>query len=422
MYKKVLHSTFVKVASLNSFSVVIKILSGLITSKIVATFLGASGMALLSNLRNFYSSVETVASLGFQNGIVKYAAENKSDVSQLKKTVATLFISMLCAAIIVGIFLFFAAEFLRQEVFGFGAFGFVFQLMAFALPFYILGLLFTNILNGFAQFKAVIFINIAGNILGLLLTVFLVIWYGINGAFIATVLLPAFIFLVSLIFVSKEIRLAEMVSPAHFDFKIIKQLAGFSLMTFVSGFIGPMIYLMIRNNIINTIGTTEAGFWAAVERISFNYMLFVSTLLTVYFMPKLVEAKTTVQTGAIFRNYFKSVLPVFALLLIGIYIFREFITKILFSADFLPIGELLPWQLAGDFFKAASLILGYQFFAKKMTITFIISEILSLSILYCSSLYFIEAQGSQGVVIAYFITYLIYFLGLSIFFRKELLR
>jgi PST family polysaccharide transporter len=45
------------------------------------------------------------------------------------------------------------------------------------------------------------------------------------------------------------------------------------------------------------------------------------------------------------------------------------------------------WQLVGDVLKVASLILGYQFFAKKLTVAFIVTELLSLSITLTSPVY-----------------------------------
>jgi PST family polysaccharide transporter len=72
-----------------------KIGIGLITSKILAIFVGPSGMALVGNFRNFTTSLETVSTLGFQTGIVKYVAESKENKEQLQKIFSTIFIFLL---------------------------------------------------------------------------------------------------------------------------------------------------------------------------------------------------------------------------------------------------------------------------------------------------------------------------------------
>ena len=54
------------------------------------------------------------------------------------------------------------------------------------------------------------------------------------------------------------------------------------------------------------------------------------------------------------------------------------------------------------------LILGFQFFAKKLTVAFIISELFSLCVLYFSSIYLIQFFGIQGIVMAQAFDNLIY--------------
>ncbi|HBK83542.1 MAG TPA: hypothetical protein DDZ41_08080 [Flavobacterium sp.] len=90
----------------------------------------------------------------------------------------------------------------------------------------------------------------------------------------------------------------------------------------------------------------------------------------------------------------------------------------MFTKEFLPISKLLVWQLIGDFFKAMSLILGYQFFAKKLSKAFIITELISLTILWFSSSYFLNFFGIEGIVMAHAFTFFTYFFILIFCFRK----
>jgi hypothetical protein len=105
-----------------------------------------------------------------------------------------------------------------------------------------------------------------------------------------------------------------------------------------------------------------------------------------------------------------------------LYFLRVFLIKLLFTKDFLPVSDLFFWQLMGDTFKAASLILGYQFYAKKLTVAFIGTELLSLVIMYIFCHFFIITFGIEGIVIAHALTYLIYFMVLVMYFRKNLFQ
>lgn len=105
--KKITQTNLFKITSLNSFSVVLKIGIGLVTSKVLAVFVGPSGMALVGNLRNFLTSLESISTLGFQSGIIKYVAENQKNKEVLRKIMATVFMSLIGVAFILsGIYIF----------------------------------------------------------------------------------------------------------------------------------------------------------------------------------------------------------------------------------------------------------------------------------------------------------------------------
>ena len=378
-------------------------------------------MALVGNMRNFFTSVETISTIGFQNGIVKYSAENQDNESELKKVLSTVFISLIGASLVFGILLFAFATYWNRQVFGTNfSYDFVFKVLALALPFYVLNLFLISVINGFGKFRSVILINIVGNIAGLLLSVGLIYSHQVEGALISIAVTPALLFFISLYFGTKEFSIKNNISLAYFDFSVVKNLSSYSVMALVYGCVGPLVYLAIRNNIIEKLGLEQAGYWSAMERISSNYLLFISTLLSVYFLPKLVLAQNNLETKKVFWSYYKTILPAFIIGLGVIYFLRFFIVRILFTEEMMPVSNLFLWQLVGDIFKAASIILGYQFFAKKMTKAFIITEIFSLSSLYFSSIYFVELFQIEGIVMAHAFTYGVYLVVLSIYFRKSL--
>ena len=421
IYKNILKSQLFKITSLNSISVLIKVGIGVVTSKALAVFIGPSGMALVGNLRNFLTTVESVTTLGFQNGIVKYVAENNENEIEFKKIFSTLFFSLLSVTILISSILFCFANYWNQVVFGNSlAYSFVFKVLAIVLPLYASSLYLVSIINGLGRFTTVIYINIIGNIIGLFVTLFFIWKWLIIGALLSIITTPSLLFFVTVYYISKEISIVKNISLKSFDFKIIKNLSHYLLMALVSGIFGSLVFLAIRNNVIGTIGIEAAGYWEAMTRISTYYLLFVNTLLTVYYYPKLVLAKTKQETKLVFWSFYKQVLPLFFLGLTIIYLFRIYIIGTFLTKEFMPVSDLFLWQLVGDFLKVASWILGLQFFAKKMTKAFVITEALSLAILYFSSIYFVINFQIEGVVIAYAFTYFLYLLVLCIYFRKSL--
>jgi PST family polysaccharide transporter len=191
-------------------------------------------------------------------------------------------------------------------------------------------------------------------------------------------------------------------------------------MALVSSVLGQLVYLAIRKNVIVVVGIDQAGFWETISRIATYYMVFVTTILTVYFLPKLSVAEDNQETKKVFWVFYRNILPIFIIALVVIYFLRFFIIRLLFTNEFLPVTTLFFWQLVGDVFKSASWILGFQFFAKKMTAAFIISELLSLAVLYFLSIYLVEMFGIQGIVMAQAFDNFIYLLVLGFYFRKSL--
>jgi PST family polysaccharide transporter len=419
--KKITETTLFKITSLNSFSVGLKIGIGLITSKILALFVGPGGMALVGNLRNFLTSLENISTLGFQNGIVKYVAENQRNRNELQKIIATVFISLLAIAGILSLVLYFFATVWNDKIFGRNFdYSFVFKVLALALPWYAVSIFLLAVLNGLSQFKKVIWVNILGNAIGLFVSILMIIYFQTLGALLAIVITPALLFFVTFYFVNREINFFGSVRLHLFDFRIIKNLSSYSLMALVSSVLGPIVFLGIRNKIIDNLGIDQAGFWETMTRISSYYLMFVSTILNVYFLPKLSVAKNNQETKTIFGRFYKSILPVFILGLVVVYFSRFIIIELLFTKEFLPVSNLFLWQLIGDVFKVASLILGYQFFAKKLTTAFIITELFSLTVLYFSSLIFMKYYGIEGVVMAQAFDNFIYLIILCVYFRKVL--
>ncbi len=419
--RKITNTNLFKITSLNSLSVILKIGIGLITSKILALFVGPSGMALVGNLRNFTTSIESITTLGFQNGIVKYVAENKEDKAKVRAIFSTVFSTLFLVAILTSIVLFLFASYWSMQLFDKSTqYTLVIQCLALVLPWYASSLFLIAFINGLGHFKKVIYINISGNIIGLLVSLLLITNFKTLGALLSIIVAPSLLFFVTFYFMNKELNFFKTITFKKIDTHILRYLSSFSLMALVSSVLGPIVFLAIRNHVIHTVGLEQAGYWETISRISSYYLLFVTSILTLYFLPKLATAKTSDETKTIFWSFYKYLLPLFIIGVTVIYFLRVFIITTLFSPVFLPVTTLFFWQLVGDVLKVASWILGFNLLAKKMTLAFIITELFSLASTYLFSFYFVNKYGIEGIVMAHALTYLVYLFVLGIYFRKSL--
>jgi PST family polysaccharide transporter len=416
---KIFQNQLFKASSLSSLSILVRIITGFISSKAIAYFIGPSGMALMGNLRSFTSTIENIGILGLQNGIVQNCAKNNENKEQLNNWVTSLFWIFCSLALLLSFIVFLGNSFISNQIFGSATeYHFVLYFIAFVIPFQVLHLFFVAILNGFSKYKKVTAISVSSYLAGLLISLFLMWKFGINGALISISVLSVFQFLFSGYYFVKYFSFQLILLNRKIDFRNIKHILPLGLMTLFSAVLAPILYIFIRNLITKEVSLEAAGYYEAMQRISGFYMMFISTLITFYFLPELTKAKSLDKERKLTFAFYKGIIPIFGFGLVLIYFLRNFVIQVLLTKEFELVSDLFLWQLLGDFFRALALILGIRFYAKKMMKHYFVIEIISFTVLFSSSYLLIPKFGSEGAVMAYAVTYVLYFVVLLFYFRK----
>lgn len=410
-----------KVAHLNSVTIATKIIAGVLTSKAIAIFIGVEGMALIGNLRNFLSAIQSFAILGFYNGFVKTLAKCKDDALLLSKTISTSYYLGFFSTILMSFVCYYNAAFINDFLFSANYnYAYVIQVLALALPFYSLNMFCFGIMNGFSNFKMLLIINIIGQILGLAVTLYLIYIDNIDGALVAAVIAPSLIFLITLVGIINRRNLMPQIKISHVSLSVLKQFAPYAVMALVTAIAIPFTSILIRNFIIDELGIKQAGYWEAMNRISDYYLMFVTSIMTLYIIPRFSEIDTKKEFRKEVFSFYKSVMPIFGLGLLVIYLLRPFVVSFVFTEEFQPVENLFLWQLLGDFVKVLSIVIAYQFLAKKMFAQFIVIEIFLVIILYLTSVYLIKLYGVEGAVMGHFFSYIMYYLIVLLVFSNSL--
>ena len=414
-------NVLVKITSLQIASVLTRIIAGLLTSKAIAVFIGAEGLALIGNLRNFVSSFQTIAILGFYNGVVKYVSEFKENAIELSKTLSTVFYVGFVSTILVSFFCYFNAENINSIIFpSYSSYAYVIKVFAIVLPFYALNMFSFSIMNGFTKYKILIIINIIGQILSVSIALLLIYQEELKGALLSVVIAESLIFLITLVGIINRRSLVSLIKVNNVSFSVLKRLSSYSVMALFSAVILPLVAIVIRFYIIEVEGYKDAGFWEAITRISKYYLMFVSSLLALYILPRFSEIKDTKEIKKEIFSFYKTLIPVLVLGLFIIYLLRSFIVSIVFTDEFKPVEDLFLWQLLGDFVKVLSMVIAYQFLAKKMFWHYIITEAFLVIMLYFASIYFIKLYGVKGAVIGHFVSYVMYYGVILLIFGSSL--
>lgn len=409
-----------KTSALNGVAVLIKTATMFLLNKILAVYVGPAGYAAIGQFQNFIQMITTFAGSAINTAIIKYTAEyheEKTKQIEVWRTSGTLILifSTVSALLIlifknqIAIYIFHSNEYSKVLVW-----------FAIFLVFFTFNSFFLAILNGVKEVKKMVVANIAGSIFSLIITSLLAIYYQLYGALIALSIYQSLAFLVTMFLCSKLEWFNLKSFFGKVDKNIAKKLAAFALMAFVSVFFGNIAQILLRNMVIEQFGLVYAGYWDAMTRLSNGYLLFASTILGVYYLPRLSELKKYEEVKKeVFLGY-QVILPIATISSMLIYLFKEIIVNLLFTHEFLPMLELLKWQLIGDVTKIASWIVSYMMLSKAMTSLFVITEVIFALGILPITYFFVSYFGFEGVAIAFFVNCLLYWVVCSFFSLKKL--
>ena len=404
--------------SLNSISVAVSFVLGVFSSKIIAVFLGTSGMALMGSFRNFALLVKSIATLGISNSIVKLFVENKDDEQEISVIYSTFFWIFLFISSLLALLVLIFASPISNFLFYTNNYTTPIRFFGLLLPFMVINTFWLAIYNGWEKFKRIMIIQIVSNILVFGLTALLILKENIFGGLLSIAIGEVLMVVVTFLFVRQDkgafrFELQKIISKKYFH--IIKR---FSVMALLSAFVVPLTLLFIRNGIVKTYSIKEAGIWDAVNRLSSFYMIFFNSGLSLYYMPKLASIHTETEFKSELKSYFKVFVPLFLLMLIVIYFAKSIILNLAFTKEFSNINDLIIWQLAGDFVKILTLAFGFQIVVKTMMKRYFIGEIIFNLSYFIMAYYLMRDKAVEGVLQAYFYANIICLVVVLIMFRK----
>lgn len=409
-----------KVSFFSAIITFIRISSGFVAGKIVALFVGPSGIALIGQFSNFISIVLTFSNGAINNGVIKYTAEYNDDENNLKTLLSTALRISIYFSGIVGLILIFFSRFISRLVFNTEEFYLVLRVFGATITFYSLNTLLVSILNGKGDIRKYTIVNTIGVLVGLALTCVLVYFYKIQGALFSLILSQSIVFFVTIVLISKSNWFRWSYFTSVFDNAMAKKLGGYSLMALASVLTIPVSQMVLRNMVIAQAGITSAGYWQGMMRISDGYLMLITTSLSTYFLPKLSSLKTDSELQSEIFKSFKIVIPLLVLGCAVIYVMRFFIINLLYTEHFVEMEKLFLFQLLGDILKIASWLIGYVMVAKAMTKAFIFTEVF-FNITYIIIGYLcVKYFGLRGISFAFFLNYLLCLFCFLIYFRKLL--
>ncbi|WP_203293339.1 O-antigen translocase [Luteirhabdus pelagi] len=406
--KLIRDNLLLKITSLNASVILLRLLVAFFLQRELTDIVGKAGYAKVGSLRNLLQMLTSITSFGVFNGIVKYVAEHKKNRHELQKLFSTTFVFNILGSLFCFLVLFFWSEPISVYFFYDTEFAYVIKIVAVVVPFISIQRVFNGIVNGLSAYKKFAKIEIIAYLLGAALTLYMLYKYGIDGALVAIACIPIVQVLVLLFIFLKVMREYVVFSEIKWKIPYGRSLLAFALMSFSSTVLVNYVELDLRNLLAERLSEEDAGIWTGMTTLSKNYMVFSGALFTLYVIPKFVGIHTKQNFLRELSVIYKTLLPLFAFGMIVIYFLRFQFIEYIFI-DFDEMAPLFKWQLLGDFVKLMALVLLHQLIAKKLVRNFVFVEVFSAAVFYGLAYWLVDPYEVEGVVIAHFIRYILYF-------------
>lgn len=395
---------------LSGIAVVIKMLTMLGLNKVLAIYVGPAGYAVIGQFQNLIQITTTIASGAIHTGVTKYTAEYHDNLAKQHLVWRTATKISACCSLITSVLVivfnsFLANWFLKDE-----SLGSVFIFLGSTLVLFSFNTLFLAIINGKKEINLYFFANVASSLFACVVTILLALNFGLYGALISLATYQSLTFLVTFLLMFKANWFKLKYLMGRVDKEIAKKLGKYTVMALTTAISLPLSHMLVRNNIMENIGLESAGYWDAMVRVSVAYLMLVTATLKVYYLPKLSELKSAVDTRAEIIQGYKIIFPLAALSGLAIFFLRENIINVLFTEKFSGMQVLFFWQVIGDTFKIGSWLLGFVLTARALTSWYVVSEVLFSCTFVVLSFLLIERIGIKGPTIAHTMNYALYFL------------
>ncbi|MBN1894535.1 oligosaccharide flippase family protein [bacterium] len=393
-------------------------------NKILAVMLGPFGIGIVSQINNFLLFLSTLASLGINAGVTKLVSENhsKGDLKEEHRVVLNgLKITMIATFLLVLAGLCFSSA-ISRHILSDPGYGPLIILCLVGFPFLVLFNFYRSVFRGLMEIRRYVSIGVVNSLAALILVVPLVRGFRLSGA-VANLTLSYLVCWLVIQFQQKQrsqflLEIKTIRYPA--DGRVTGDLVRYGFSSLVAGSSTLLALLFVRSTIISRLGIEDAGYFQAIYAISSQTILIIIESIGTYAFPHLSGIQNPEdfkkELNAVFRLTVILVTP----LVLAVVVFRNLFVLLLYSSAFLTIGAVLPFQLAGDFFKSVGWSLGVALLPMKKLKAFVAIDVMVSLLFLIFARLLIESHGIRGVSIAYLISFISHVLFNYFYLRKTL--
>lgn len=324
---------------------ILAVFAQLIKSKVVAVYLGPSGVGVVTTIDQFVQLVAFVVTLNITESSVKFLSRAYSEGQDLFSRYYAYFFNVLLITSLTGTLLAIGLVLWNRDIFSeeMGKYRYFLIFGLLTLPNYVLGLFFTRVFAATQNYNAssiTNFVTTAVSAFGIIVGVVLA---GMTGFYIGNIISGTLVTFGIIIYLWKKLELKHWISDLRF-WREIKQntdAVPVTIFFYLTAVVNLLSYLTARYAVLVNFGEAEAGFLHAALALSLVIGLILNPVVKLYFAPIInqgIEKNIKIQHAVKFQ---KQMIIFFGLASVLIALFPKIILTIMFSSEFIVVSEII---------------------------------------------------------------------------------
>ncbi|MDO9196986.1 oligosaccharide flippase family protein [Rhodoferax sp.] len=396
LFKSVIHSLTQTAARLGL---------GLVNVKIAAVFLGPTGVGLYGQFWSLFGVFSGPLVAPIATVLTREMARAENAEKQQQLIGQTIRLSFLLGLLIVAVTIPLAGS-ISEWLFQSREYELQVAFAALALLPVFLNTTFSAAARGTRKLKALTITELLVALSGTITVAAMIPRWGIHGAFWSLVLSAALASLLLLVQYRNSGWLAQLFSLRSND-NFRRDFLHFFASAIITATTIAIVPIFLRNAIAAQLDLEHVGYWQAGARLADLYFSLFSALFAMHYLPRFSEIRSKKEMLGELQRGGRIMAPIIAGGAVVLYLLLDVVVPLIYTSQFLPLKQIMGWQLAGVVMQATAWYLRYVMVAKGFT-WWVAATDIGFSLLWLfMALGLLPHFGLAAVSIAYFMRYLL---------------
>jgi O-antigen/teichoic acid export membrane protein len=386
------------------------ILIQIMRTKAAGVFLGPAGIGIMSLLNSTIQLIGGLTNLGLATSAVKSVAEASavSDENKIAVVVSVVRKLVWITGAIGALVCFFLAPMLSRLTFGGIDYTNAYRLLSLSILFVQLTSGQNILLQGLRKFQYLAKASVLGNTIGLIITVPLYYFLGVESI-VLVLLLANVITFICAVYYTNKISIKRVSISLNLLRSEGSEMTRMGIVLSVQGIFTMLASYTIQLYITNSGSIEDVGFYNAGFAIVTTYVGMVFTAMGTDYYPRLSAVQNNLDKFRLLINQQAEIsLILLAPIIVVFIVFIEWVIIALYSSEFLEIKGLMYWAIAAILFKALSWSLSYSILAQGKSILFFKNELFAISYNLIINVIFYKYFGLDGLGFSFFLVNMLY--------------